>query len=176
MAGVRAILTSALVCLAWFAAAEPARAQRGPVDGYVSVGVDHLPNLDDSTELRARLFVERAWTSGSWRLRGAVLGEGLAADRDRTRRDGHLQIREATIAWSGDAFDVRAGVGTIVWGRLDEVQPTDVINPIDASKYLLDGRAEARLPVAHLRARGRAAPASALHSGLRRRTWRRRSG
>lgn len=135
------------------AAAGTAHAQRGPVDGHVSVGVDHLPNLDDTTELRARLFVERAWTSGSWRLRGAVLAEGLAADRDRTRRDGHLQIREATIGWSGGAFDVRAGIGTIVWGRLDEVQPTDVINPIDASKYLLDGRAEARLPVLHVRAR-----------------------
>jgi hypothetical protein len=153
MAGRRAILASAAACLAWSATTGPAYAQRGPVDGYVSVGVDHLPNLDDSTELRARLFVERAWASGSWRLRGAVLAEGLAADRDRTRRDGHLQIREATVAWSSDAFDVRAGVGTIVWGRLDEVQPTDVINPIDASKYLLDGRAEARLPVPHLRAR-----------------------
>jgi hypothetical protein len=153
MAGVRAILTTAVACLAWSAAAGPAHAQRGPIDGHVSVGVDHLPNIDDTTELRARLFVERAWTTGSWRLRGAVLAEGLAAGRDRTRRDGHLQIREATIAWSGGAFDVRAGVGTIVWGRLDEVQPTDVINPLDASKYLLDGRAEARLPVTHVRAR-----------------------
>ena len=134
-------------------AAGPAHAQRGPVGGHVSVGVDHLPNLADSTELRARLFVERAWTSGSWRLRGAVLTEGLAADRDRTRRDGHLQVREATIGWSGGAVDVRAGIGTIVWGRLDEVQPTDVINPLDASKYLLEGRAEARLPVTHARVR-----------------------
>lgn len=152
MAGMRAILASAAVGLAWLAAG-PAHAQRGPIDGHVSVGVDHLPNLDETTELRARLFVERAWTSGSWRLRGAVLAEGLAADRDRARRDGHLQVREATVAWSGGAFDVRAGVGTIVWGRLDEVQPTDVINPLDASKYLLDGRAEARLPVAHVRGR-----------------------
>ena len=152
MIGVRAILTSVAAGLAWLAAG-PAHAQRGPVDGHVSIGVDHLPNLDDTSELRARLFVERAWTSGSWRLRGAMRAEGLAADRDRTRRDGHLQVREATVAWSGRAFDVRAGIGTIVWGRLDEVQPTDVINPLDASKYLLDGRAEARLPVTHVRAR-----------------------
>ena len=139
--------------MALLAAAAPAAAQRGAVDGHVSIGVDHLPNLDDTTEARARLFVERAWTSGSWRIRGAVLAEGLVADRDQTRRDGHLQVREATIGWSGDAVDVRAGIGTVVWGRLDEVQPTDVINPLDASKYLLDGRAEARLPVAHARVR-----------------------
>ncbi len=111
------------------------------------------PTSTTPRRLRARLFVERAWTSGSWRIRGAVLAEGLVADRDQTRRDGHLQVREATIGWSGDAVDVRAGIGTMVWGRLDEVQPTDVINPLDASKYLLDGRAEARLPVAHARVR-----------------------
>ena len=62
-------------------------------------------------------------------------------------------MREATVGWSGGAFDVRAGIGTIVWGRLDEVQPTDVINPLDASKYLLEGRADARLPVTHARVR-----------------------
>ena len=133
--------------------AAPAAAQQGAVDGHVAIGVDHLPNLDDTTELRARLFVERAWASGPWRLRGAARAEALLADRDRTRRDAHLQIREATVGWSGDALDVRAGVGTVIWGRLDEVQPTDVINPLDASKYLLEGRAEARLPVAHARVR-----------------------
>ena len=62
-------------------------------------------------------------------------------------------MREATIGWSGGAVDLRAGIGTIVWGRLDEVQPTDVINPLDASKYLLAGRADARLPVVHARLR-----------------------
>jgi hypothetical protein len=146
LAGAAALV---LACLA----ARPAQAQRGAIDGYVSAGVDHLPNVDDTTELRTRLFVEKAWTAGNWRIRGAALAEGLVADRDQTRRDGHFQIREATIGWSGGAFDVRAGIGTIVWGRLDEVQPTDVVNPLDASKYLLEGRAEARLPVAHARAR-----------------------
>jgi hypothetical protein len=150
--GAGAALAAAWTLFAALAAA-PAEAQRGPVDGHVAIGLDHLPNLDDTTELRARVFVERAWTSGPWRIRGAVLAEGLAADRDQTRRDGHLQVREATLGWSGGAFDVRAGIGTVVWGRLDEVQPTDVINPLDASKYLLDGRAEARLPVTHARVR-----------------------
>src|SRR5689334_22788393 len=85
----------------------PAAAQRGPVDGHVEIGVDHLPNVswpgagDDTTELRTRLFLERAWTIGRWKVRAAGLAEGLAADRDRTRRDAHLQIREATIGWSG---------------------------------------------------------------------------
>jgi hypothetical protein len=130
-----------------------ALAQQGLVDGYVAAGVDYVPNVDDAIELRTRLFIEKAWTAGAWRFRGAGLAEGLVADRDRARHDGHLQIREATVAWSGRAFDLRAGIGTMVWGRLDEVQPTDVINPLDASKYLLQGRADARLPVTHARVR-----------------------
>jgi hypothetical protein len=41
----------------------------------------------------------------------------------------------------------------ITWGRLDEFQPTDVVNPIDLARFLLEGRSEARLPVALLRGR-----------------------
>jgi hypothetical protein len=41
----------------------------------------------------------------------------------------------------------------VPWGRLDEVQPTDVINPIDVSRFLLDGRSEARIAVPLVRAR-----------------------
>jgi hypothetical protein len=41
----------------------------------------------------------------------------------------------------------------MVWGRLDEFQPTDVINPIDLTRFLFEGRSEARLPVALLRGR-----------------------
>src|SRR4030095_3674156 len=40
-----------------------------------------------------------------------------------------------------------------VWGRLDEVQPTDVINPLDVSRFFFEGRSEARMPVALLRGR-----------------------
>ena len=40
-----------------------------------------------------------------------------------------------------------------MWGRLDELQPTDVINPIDVSRFFFEGRSEARLPVPLVRAR-----------------------
>jgi hypothetical protein len=40
-----------------------------------------------------------------------------------------------------------------VWGRLDEVQPSDVINPIDAARFILMGRSEARRGVAFVRGR-----------------------
>jgi len=149
----RLVTLCAVVVAGLCAVPSTSRAQQGPVDGYVSAGVDYVPNVDDAVELRTRLFIEKAWAAGSWRFRAAGLAEGLAADRDQARYDARLQVREATIAWSGAAFDLRAGIGTVVWGRLDEVQPTDVVNPLDASKYLLHGRADARLPVTHARVR-----------------------
>jgi hypothetical protein len=41
----------------------------------------------------------------------------------------------------------------LVWGRLDEVMPSDVINPIDTATFFLEGRTAARLPVAFMRTR-----------------------
>jgi hypothetical protein len=50
-------------------------------------------------------------------------------------------------------FDLRAGAARLVWGRLDEFQPTDVVNPIDLSRFLMEGRSEARLSVGLVRGR-----------------------
>jgi hypothetical protein len=50
-------------------------------------------------------------------------------------------------------LDLYAGYGRVVWGKLDELQPTDVINPLDISRFFFEGRNEARLPVAVVRGR-----------------------
>ena len=50
-------------------------------------------------------------------------------------------------------FDLRVGAARLVWGRLDEFQPTDVVNPIDLSRFLMEGRSEARLSVGLVRGR-----------------------
>ena len=53
---------------------------------------------------------------------------------------GHAsaRLREGWVELAGEYADVRAGVGRISWGRLDEVQPSDVINPLDVAKGLID--------------------------------------
>jgi hypothetical protein len=61
--------------------------------------------------------------------------------------------REAWVEVSGARGDLRAGYGRLTWGRLDEIQPTDVINPLNIARFLLDGRSEARLPIALVRGR-----------------------
>lgn len=51
-------------------------------------------------------------------------------------------------------MDLIAGFSRLSWGRLDELQPTDVVNPLDASRFFFESRSEARLPVGLVRIRG----------------------
>jgi hypothetical protein len=144
-------------------AASPAFAQSASVTGNVSALVDHLPNVpapgaaagtDPVTELRLRAIVDAQMDARPWlRFRFAGVADGLAADRGGAVRAASADALEAWVELSGPGADLRAGMSRIAWGRLDEVQPTDVINPIDVSRYLLDGRSEARIAVPLVRGR-----------------------
>ena len=126
--------------------ASPALAQTTPT-GYVSVFVDHLPNRD-ATELRARGFAEVKVDAGPHvRVTASGFVEGLLADRSGRVTDAIAEPRELKVTVHGKRFDVGAGLARVVWGRLDELQPTDVINPIDVSRFFFEGRSEARLAV-----------------------------
>ena len=129
--------------------------------GYVSVFADYFPNRGDTTELRARLFAEQK-VSATDRVRFTLSGfaEALEARRPLPGRgngervsDGIVRVHEATTELRFGRFDLYAGYGRVVWGRLDELQPTDVINPLDLSRFFFEGRSEARLPVAVVRGR-----------------------
>ena len=128
-----------------------AYAQSGPA-GYVSLFADHLPNRD-ATELRARTFVEQKIDAGS-RIRLVASGfvEGLLADRGAAVRDAVAEAHELTATLRTKRIDLSAGFGRVVWGRLDELQPTDVVNPLDVSRFFFEGRGEARLAVPLVRA------------------------
>ncbi len=70
-----------------------------------------------------------------------------APSRSSAVRDATLRPTDLYVEFMTSRFDVRAGASRVVWGRLDEFQPTDVVNPIDLSRFLLEGRSEARLAV-----------------------------
>jgi hypothetical protein len=135
-------------------ASTPAAAQ--DYDGYFSSLFLVLPDLDvpgerqPAMELRSRLFMEALIHPSSWlylRL-GAYVDTVLGERNAAVARPADLYAE-----WRAERFDLRAGMSRIAWGRLDEFQPTDVINPIDLSRFLLEGRSEARLPVPLLRGR-----------------------
>jgi hypothetical protein len=156
----RVVVLAALAVLIALSAVAPARAQ---VTGHVSVMADVLPDPDPQAgrqgvvEARVRLFAERRDEPGA-HVRLVLSGyvDGLAV----RHRDGQATVHDA-IARPADLYveltwpkvEVRLGASRIVWGRLDEFQPTDVVNPLDLSKFLLEGRSEARLSVGVARAR-----------------------
>jgi hypothetical protein len=135
------------------AIANPVHAQN--LDGYASVIVDAVPN-ENAVELRTRLFAERRFDVGD-RVRFMASGfvEGLVADRaeGRTTTAALLRPQELHVEWLWPKADVRVGLGRVVWGRLDEFLPTDVVNPLDVTRFFLEGRSEARMPVGMVRAR-----------------------
>jgi hypothetical protein len=151
---------STFLVLAVLANAVPAAAQ---IDGHISAMVNLFPDPDPTpgrqevTELRTRIFLEHQSDVGSWfRIHLSGYADGLVRRgccSSPMRTAAIARPSDAYIEFRGSWFDFRAGASRIVWGRLDEFQPTDVVNPIDLSRFLLEGRSEARLPVGVLRAR-----------------------
>jgi hypothetical protein len=152
---------AALAALVVLSTSPAARAQ--DLDGYFSVLFSTMPDVSAAegrqavTELRSRLFGEGLFDVGDHlHLTLGAYVDGLVADRGAFTgttsaavvrpADFYAEVRTAR-------FDLRAGMSRIVWGRLDELQPSDVVNPIDVSRFFLEGRSEARLPVAVLRGR-----------------------
>ena len=143
--------------------ASPAAAQPVPT-GYASLFVDYLPNRAGTVEGRIRIFAEeKVDMSSGVRLTASAFVEGALARRpvepglDVTRtaviREAVVRVQDTNIELVRGRTELVAGLGRVVWGRLDEIQPTDVINPLDVSRFFFDGRSEARLPVALVRGR-----------------------
>ena len=119
----------------------------------------------------------------SLRLTASGFVEGLLASRpDRpvvatgevrntTTTDAVIRVHDAFAELTADASTSAPASPEWIWGRLDEVQPTDVVNPLDVSRFF-EGRGEARLPVALIRASvflSDAASVEAVYAGFFRR-------
>jgi hypothetical protein len=139
----------------------PSTASAQMPSGDVTVMSDFLPNRNDTAELRARLYAEEVLEPTS-KLLITISGfaDGLVGRRPvapsfeaGSRRDAIFRVQDASVDYTSARFDLLAGYTRVVWGRLDELQPTDVINPLDASRFFFEGRSDARLPVALVRAR-----------------------
>ena len=157
-AGVRrASIALALVTVA----AATAAAQS--LDGYVSAVFNAFPNLDATPgeqrpvlELRPRLKVEGQTQVGSvLRLTAAGFVEGLLADRrtGSTLTGGIARPQELHAEFVWPKADLRVGISRVAWGRLDEFLPTDVVNPLDLSRFFMEGRSEARIANGMIRGR-----------------------
>ena len=148
---LRRMAATAVVLLAMALTAGSASAQTAVSrpTGYVSLFASHFPTQDVS-DVRLRAFAEQKLEpSPQWRFVFAGFAEALAG-RDE---DAIIRPHEAAVELTAGRLDLYAGYGRVIWGRLDELQPTDVVNPLDLSRFFFEGRAEARLPVVVLRPR-----------------------
>jgi hypothetical protein len=133
------------------------------LNGHVSAMFNVLPDLEAApgaqpvSELRMRVFAERHDEFGDhFRINISGYADGLIADRRLFRlqaEDAIVRPADLYVDFVTPRFDVRVGAARLVWGRLDEFQPTDVVNPLDLSRFLMEGRSEARLPVGVVRGR-----------------------
>ena len=130
--------------------------------GNVSVTADFFPNRANTGELRARVFAEQVFDpTPRLLITASGFAEGLLARRPgppdfvpASVADAAARLVDASVDYQGPRFDLLAGFTRVAWGRLDELQPTDVVNPLDASQFFFASRSEARLPVALVRLRG----------------------
>ena len=170
-AGLRGYGLGAVCAVATLLCGPSRAAAQGSVEGTASVMADVLPDLaaDDGRqavgELRARVTADVRRTIGDHiQLRAAGYIDGLlgacwpsgrpgCGGRDARGRAGVVRPTDLYVEWRGAHADLRAGASRVVWGRLDEFQPGDVVNPIDLSRFLLEGRSEARMASAMVRGR-----------------------
>ena len=153
----------ALGTLTLLLTAGPLQAQ--DFDGHFSALFSVMPDVGPASggetvsELRTRLFGEGLFDPKEWlHVRAGLFVDALLGDRGalgapETATDAIVRPADVYAEVRGASFDLRAGLARVVWGRLDEFQPTDVVNPLDLSRFLLEGRSEARLPVALVRGR-----------------------
>lgn len=144
------LLVAALTCATPALAQEPGTVE---VRGEVGALAVAFPGLDVS-EFRSRVRLEVTADPSPWlrlKLEGTV--DALLADRGGRVDDAVMRAREAWVELRGSGAEFRVGYGRMVWGRLDEIMPSDVLNPVETSRYFLEGRSEARLPVAFARGR-----------------------
>ena len=123
------------------------------IGGQIGIRGDGMPD-EDTAELRSRIALDMTATiSRVWRAHADVYVDGLVANRPQAVTAMVWGAREAWIEAATGRADIRAGYGRVVWGRLDEIQPSDVINPLDLARFLFDGRSAARLAVGFVRGR-----------------------
>lgn len=144
--------SAALVIAAWLLASQSPTSPAVSFDGYIGLLADVLPRKD-AAEFRPSVLFDLSTEVGGVKLQAEAAIEGLVARRGETVTHAAARARDIWAEFSSGRVEVRAGYGRVIWGRLDEIQPSDVINPIDAARFLLDGRAEARLPVGFVRTR-----------------------
>jgi hypothetical protein len=135
--------------------ASPQGAPEPPIDVRASASVvaDAVVK-QDANELRPQLAALVTMAPSTWfTARADATVEALVSGRETDITALELRVRDVWAEARGRWGDIRGGWARLNWGRLDELSPADVVNPLDAAKFVFEGRSEARLAVPLVRAR-----------------------
>ena len=154
----RAAIAAALISFATRAGAQDKK-----ISGEVSVLAAAYTTQSRTPELRSRVLLKDSFAAGPHvRFDAAGFAEGLLAGGIGAHRAGVIEADDIAVQLTASRFDLRAGYTRVVWGRLDEIQPSDVVNPQDISLFFFDSREAARMPVGLVRGRVHFTEASTL--------------
>jgi hypothetical protein len=120
-------------------------------NGYIEARALHFPNWEDITESRNRVLVEGDADLGdriSLYVSGCV--DALLSNREEDPHTLLLTLDDAYVNWCLPRLEVKVGYSKVYWGKLDQLSPTDIVNPLDVSKLFLETertRAKLALPL-----------------------------
>lgn len=99
-------------------------------------------------EVASHLRIETAWTGIAGGTPRNPSGAGVF-DLNRTRQDisPSLEAEEAYVEDVRPSFEVRVGLQKFAWGKLDELQPNDLLNPRKFYDPLLDDEIDRKVGV-----------------------------
>ena len=119
-------------------------------NGHLEAIVPLYPDCEGvSSELRTRLQLEESLDTGrSAKLVAKCRFDALYSDRREHDSKVIPRLEELALTVYLPHVDITMGYTRVFWGKLDQLPPVDVVNPLDYSRLFLEAeRSEAKLPV-----------------------------
>ena len=119
------------------------------VNGYIETNALYFPHKKKMFEFRNRFFLEEKEDSKDW-FTVFISGRAdiLLSNRDEEKNDIIGKIDDVYINFFFARGEVKIGYSKVFWGKLDQLPPTDIVNPLDISQLFLETeRKKAKLPV-----------------------------
>jgi hypothetical protein len=129
--------------------------QYGLETARVEIGLleDDADPVDSANYAHASGYLETDLAPG-WELRLGARVDGYAQTGNPDYRDLELDYDDSYLRYRGNGYRLTAGAQTVIWGRIDELPPTDRLSRVDATRFLLDDLDERRRATAVVRYEG----------------------
>lgn len=141
------------------ASAAVASASAGPTLRLDRVRLEYAPLLERSEHVDAiglaQAELSLNWSgSGPWEGRIAARADGFAQAGGPEADEVTADYGETYVRYRSEALRVTLGAQQVIWGRIDEIPPTDRLSVQDLTRFILDDLPERRRARPMLRIEG----------------------